>query len=123
MTKRSGYIHTKDKRTDFIVTFRDTQKDPVTGKLIHPVWDISTMVKGEVTFTKPDGSQIKRDETTGFELYSGGQDGRAHFLNDGPDAFEIDQGDDYWSISAWVELLDGSTRYTDTEEFYVRNKE
>lgn len=123
MIKRSGFIHTGDKRTDFIVTFRDTQKDPDTGKLIHPVWDISTMQAGEIIFTKPDGTEIKRAHMQGFVLYSGGQDGRAHFLNDGTEAFDIDQGDNYWSVKAWVKLLDGSTRYTDDEEFYVRDKE
>lgn len=127
MPDRVGYIHTEDTRTNFIVTFHDTIPDPDDPtQLLTPILTINDFLNAKMTWTKPDGTTITRDETQGVELYSDGLDGKLHFMNDpvaNPDNFfEIDQGDAEWAIEAWVKLLDGSEKGTDKDYFLVRGE-
>lgn len=127
MPGRVGYVHIGDTRTDFILTFHDTIQDPTDPeKVLTPILTINDFQKAKITWTKPDGTQITRDETQGVALYTDGLDGKLHFLNDPsviPDhSFPIDQGDEEWAIEGWIKLLDGSEKYTDKEYFLVRGE-
>lgn len=124
MSMRIGKIHVGDNRTDFILTFWKTTKDPDNpDQYINTILTINGMQECIFTWTKPDGTTITRDMEQGVALVSDGLDGQAHFLNDKaiPDTFfPIDQGDDEWTLSGYVKLLDGSEYTSDNFYFLVR---
>ena len=119
---RTGFITEGNVRTDFIFRFKDTVIDIDTGVITHPVIDISTMQNMKIFVTKPDGTEIEKDETTGVELFTDGIDGRAHFLNSGGNAFTLDQGGKIYKFSAWIKLLDGREFFTDIYNIMVRTQ-
>ncbi len=124
---RSGKIHVNDIGTQFVATFKDTQIDPSTEDLIHPVINIAGNLELEFTWTKPDGTKIVRDKNTSpaIGLFTDGTDGKAEFTNitGGVASFVIDAGDDYWEVEGRVKLSDGKVFYTDKHKFLVRNNE
>lgn len=122
---RAGKIKVGDIGTQFIGTVRDTQLDPTTGQLIHPVLDVSTAVKMTMKWTKPDGTTITRTEVTteAVSLFTDGHDGKIQFTNKKAAvteaSFAIDQGD-FWTVEGTVRLANGKEFNTDTHKYYVR---
>jgi len=126
---RAGKIKKGDIGTQFIGTVRDTQLDPATNKLIHPVLDISTAVKMTMIWKKPDGTTITRTESTteAVSLFTNGLDGKMQFTNKKAAvteaSFALDVGDDYWEVMGTVRLANGREFNTDQYKFLVRDKE
>jgi len=123
---RAGKIKKGDIGTQFIATVRDTQLDPTTGQLIHPVLDISTAVAMTMKWTKPDGTTITRTmlTTEAVSLFTDGHDGKMQFTNKKASvteaSFAIDQGD-FWTVEGTVRLANGREFNTDTYKFNVRD--
>ena len=119
---RTGFITEGNKKTDFIFRFKDTITDIDTGVSTHPILDISTMTEMKIFVTKPDGTEIQKDQTQGVELFTDGMDGKGHFLNTSGNAFVIDQGGKIYKFSAWVKMLDGREFFTDVYNIMVRKQ-